>query len=324
MTTSRRKIRIAVPYTERMFALPNCGFSTLAEALWNTCRDDCEVVKLDASELVARSDYDAVIFIRRFVLTEDLCERCRAMGKLVGYWVDDLHRWCLRVPCASRDRARIFDKADVIFVTYLRQFAGWHAYRRFEHKVVWSPWSVPERIFEFSQPWETRSSRILVAGNCGRSYPLRRRLYEYARDPRQSMADPLDHPGYDTSVKKHGTTGDDFYRLLGSYRGAAATTASVWIPRGYKVDYTVAKYFEIPACGCLTFMEKTPDLMDLGFREGEHYVSINRWNYKKRFEAVHSPEAKDIAKAAQELIRARHTHSHRVQLMLDEITRRFR
>ena len=93
---------------------------------------------------------------------------------------------------------------------------------------------------------------------------------------------------------------------------------------GRKIDYTVGKYMEIPACGCLPFMEKTPDLSELGFVDGEHYVSINRWNYKKRFEAIYSAEAEGIAKAAQELIRKRHTHSHRVSTILDEIIRRLK
>jgi len=321
---AKKKMRIAVPYTDRMLVLPNSGFYTLAEALWNTTRDDCEVLKLHESELLARSDYDVVFLIRRRIAADQaVLDHFARTNKRIAVWLDDLHFYRWRVPYVPRQLLQVFDLADLVFVTYFHQLRLWRPYQRFLDKVVWSPWSVPDWIFEFSEPWSARKDRVLVSGACGVHYPLRRRLFRYGREGAQDIIDTLEHPGYDKAATRGGTTGRAFYALLGSYRGAVATTAASWCHLGRNIDYTVAKYVELPACGCLPFMEETPDLRELGFREGEHYVSINRWNYRQRLDAIRSTEAEGIAKAAQGLVRQRHTHSRRVGLILDEITRRF-
>ena len=50
--------------------------------------------------------------------------------------------------------------------------------------------------------------------------------------------------------------------------------------------YPTQKYWEIPAAGCLTFMEmtKTNDGSYLGFVDNETAIFINEKNYKKKFE----------------------------------------
>ena len=49
--------------------------------------------------------------------------------------------------------------------------------------------------------------------------------------------------------------------------------------------YPVVKYFEIPAAGCLTFMEVTENnnCKILGFKDGENAVFINEKNYQEKF-----------------------------------------
>lgn len=322
MKTCPGKIRIAVPYAERMVTVPNCGFSTLTEALWNTRRDDCEVIKLHESELLARDDYDVIFFIRRKWFG-DTFERCLTGEKLVAYWVDDLHWFRWRVPYPPAKFISIFERADLIFVTYLHHFCQWKTYKRFMKKVVWSPWSVPDSIFECSMPsWEDRKDKTLLAGRCSAQYPLRRRLFKYARRNRDCNIDVLHHPGYAATDIQGGVTGRDFHQLLGGYKGAIATTGSTRIRIRRVIDYTVLKYLEIPACGCVPFMEVTPDLAELGFVDGLNYISITRWNYKKKMDFIHSREAEGVALAGQELVRGRHTHSHRVSLILDSIIRR--
>lgn len=322
MKTCPRKIRIAVPYTERMVTVPNCGFSSLAEALWNTRRDDCEVVKLHESALLARDDYDVIFFIRCGWFGENTVERCLAGEKPIAYWADDLHWFRWRVPYPPAKLISIFERADLIFVTCLHHFCQWKTYRRFMKKVVWCPWSVPDWIFEYSRPWDDRKDKVLLAGRCSAQYLLRRRLFKCAQRNGNSDIHVLHHPGYASSDVQSGTTGRDFHRLLGGYKGAIATTASTRIRVRRVIDYTVLKYFEIPACCCVPFMEVTPDLAELGFVDGLNYISITRWNYKKKMDFIHSREAEGVALAGQELVRGRHTHSHRVSLILDSIIRR--
>lgn len=311
-----KKIRIAVPYTNRLFSFPNIGFRTLAEALWNAQDDSCEIVKLPESDLPRRDDYDVVFLIRKIGTDQALLDHFAKTGKRIAIWVDDLHCFYCRVPCASERLICLFDKVDLIFTPYYHQFHLWKLYRRFVDKVVWSPWSVPDWIFEDSVHWKDRRDRVLLSGCCSVQYPLRKRLFQYAHG--SDCIDILDHPGY-AGTRQKGVVGREFYKLLSSYKGAIATTGSTRLRIKRVIDYTVHKYFEIPACGCVPFMEVTPDLGELGFVDGLNFISITRSNYQKRLRFIHSREAEGLARASQNLIREKHTDKHRARAIIDSI-----
>ena len=71
-------------------------------------------------------------------------------------------------------------------------------------------------------------------------------------------------------------TDDSYQELLSRYRGAIAATTY----------YPTIKYWEIPAAGCLTFMEitKENDGEYLGYKDEETAIFINEKNYKEKFE----------------------------------------
>jgi hypothetical protein len=65
-------------------------------------------------------------------------------------------------------------------------------------------------------------------------------------------------------------------------------------------------------------MEKTPDLQDMGYIDGENYISINRWNFRKKTRIIYSDEAKEISISGKELIRKYHTHTIRIRSIFEE------
>jgi len=69
---------------------------------------------------------------------------------------------------------------------------------------------------------------------------------------------------------------DDYARLLSRYQAAIAATTF----------YPTIKYLEIPATGCLTFMEITENNYGkyLGFEDDHTAIFINESNYKDKFE----------------------------------------
>jgi len=71
-------------------------------------------------------------------------------------------------------------------------------------------------------------------------------------------------------------TNNSYQELLARYRGSIAATTY----------YPTIKYWEIPAAGCLTFMEitKENDGMYLGYKDEETAIFINEKNYKQKFE----------------------------------------
>jgi len=86
--------------------------------------------------------------------------------------------------------------------------------------------------------------------------------------------------------------------------------------------YPVQKYWEIPAAGCLTFMEMTEknDGSYLGFKDGETSIFINEKNYKKKFEEfLNDPENKkwqEIACAGREHVMSNLTNEKAVESLV--------
>jgi len=68
----------------------------------------------------------------------------------------------------------------------------------------------------------------------------------------------------------------------------------------------VVKFWEMPAAGCLTFMEITEKNKGkhIGFTDGVNAVFINENNYKEKFENyladVDNPKWQEIARAGRE------------------------
>ena len=79
-----------------------------------------------------------------------------------------------------------------------------------------------------------------------------------------------------TSTLNHDYVGDKYKILLQKYQAAIAATT----------NFPTIKYWEIPAAGCLTFMEITKKNNGeyLGYIDGESAIFINEDNYKEKFE----------------------------------------
>jgi len=76
---------------------------------------------------------------------------------------------------------------------------------------------------------------------------------------------------------------DNYVEMLYNYRGAIAATTY----------YPTIKYWEIPASGCLTFMEitKKNDGEYLGYVDGKNAIFIDESNYNKKFsEFLQNPD----------------------------------
>lgn len=93
-----------------------------------------------------------------------------------------------------------------------------------------------------------------------------------------------------------GWVGDKYSEILSKYRASIASTTA----------YTTLKYFEIPASGCLTFMEIN-DFNDgnlLGYTDRENSIFINEHNYVNTFDeyirTVDDPKWEKIANNGRE------------------------
>jgi len=155
-----------------------------------------------------------------------------------------------------------------------------------------------------STDWRKRKAdRILLTGNTGRSehYELR------------SLCREKTYVHY--IGKGAGFVGDDFPDLLNMYRAAiaACTTTSVY------------KYFEIPACGCLSFMEVNEEngCGNLGFENGVSAVFINKHNYKRKMREYlrtqDDEKWQEIAEEGRRFVLSRYENKLQVEKLINLI-----
>ncbi|KER05291.1 Glycosyl transferase protein, partial [Marine Group I thaumarchaeote SCGC AAA799-E16] len=111
----------------------------------------------------------------------------------------------------------------------------------------------------------------------------------------------------------HEFRGDKYSLLLQKYRASIA--ASTMFP--------TIKYLEIPAAGCLTFMEITDHNYGkyLGFTNYENAIFINEKNYQKKLsDYVSDPDNskwKDIANSGREYVMNHFTNDHAINSLID-------
>ena len=137
--------------------------------------------------------------------------------------------------------------------------------------------------FKQIQPFDTRiKDKILNSGAMGNK-KLKSRIINRIINPKRSswyfyklrtLCNELPYVAY--KGIKDSKYENDYVEYLSSYRAAIASTTM----------YPSLKYCEIPAAGCLSFMEVTKmnQAKILGFKDNENAIFINEKNYKQKFE----------------------------------------
>ena len=161
-------------------------------------------------------------------------------------------------------------------------------------------------LYQNLKPYKERiKDKILNSGSVGK-LTIKSRVANAILNPKRSawyfyklrtICNKLEY--VDHSKMKGNKYPDDGYpTYLSRYRSAIA--ASTWYP--------AQKYWEIPAAGCLTFMEnsKKNDCSYMGFKDRETVIFINEKNYKDKFEEFlndsDNPKWEEIANAGRKYV----------------------
>jgi len=228
-------------------------------------------------------------------------------GTRVYVLLDDLHHNLARQHDALRN-------ADGVLATYAPRI---HDYipGLDDAKVTWVPHAAnPDFLLE---PNETPHSLVFVSGAMADCYPLRQAMRDLA-EHRPDLATYHIHPGYYFSYdyNRDARVGPRFASRM---RECLAGFTDALIHR-----YIVAKHFEIPATGALLVADRAvaPLLAQLGFVDGEHYVSVTREELEATVERVLDPRNREeidaIRRRGHALVHARHTTAHRTR-QIDEV-----
>jgi len=223
--------------------------------------------------------------------------------RVFGFW-DNVHQGMKGTRWFHRDRrvlVRHFRRADAIITSNRTPFLKW--YPRFADKLEHLPMFFTSSHFAGVEFNETPMPTCVLAGSLGKFYPFRQAV---AGNPNVKV---IPHPGY-TEVQEGGgggVFGADYARELSRYV-AAVTCGSV-------LGYAVAKYFELPAAGCLLLAQYLPDLDLLGYRDGVNYLAVTEKNFDAKLaDVLARPEAyAPVRRAGFELMRSRHADTHRAE-----------
>lgn len=262
---------ILIPETFKDKAIPLSRYLHLFSLIMNKLNfdylftDDIDPNKIDADVVVTFKSPQ-----KQYV---DLMRSMRHLPKskkLIGYHTDIHGRETYKD--FVKPMSKLLERADKILCPYNYAF-----------KKTWPEYSGKCEFFpHFYVPYEKcRGLKIntkpimkcLLSGIIDKEYyPLR----EYIYKNKNAKVDVLWHPLYQASTgfilnSKEYKIDAGYIWELHKYFCCVATSS--------KVDYAVAKYFEIPFSGSLLLANYTPDLDRLGFVNGKHYVAITKENF---------------------------------------------
>lgn len=177
-------------------------------------------------------------------------------------------------------------------------------------QTIWLPAAARDNfVIEFNNhPIE----KIILSGQVNRKvYPMRQQLFQLRK---RYPIDVLSHPGNTTPNKKHDIVYEQYAKYINQYLVAFACCSTRRTP------YIVRKFFEIPATGALLLAfdhHVKPQLLELGYIDGENYISVNHKNLPEKIQYVLDPnnrsEIDRIRKNGQELVKSRHMIKHRLE-----------
>ena len=302
---NKKKIKVAFIYKQSNKFLTGKHFdNTYYHFFMNALRRN---VRIEITYFPAEDSFDTSILKDKFDIV--LLFGNNTLGTpddLIG--IQDLN-----IPVISRAgephtarRYRMIDyhkkyKIDYYF-NYLHESHFYEYYpRNFKYKCI--IFGLEPSLYQNLTPYDNRiKNRILNSGETGktdiiyriRNWIVSRESRAYRHYKLRTLCNKLPYVDY-TSRHSHGYVNDRYPLLLSKYATAIAATTT----------YPTIKYWEIPAAGCLTFMEITKQNKAeyLGFVDGETSIFINEQNYNEKFNEylsdMENPKWKKIAEAGR-------------------------
>jgi len=181
-----------------------------------------------------------------------------------------------------------------------------HKYYPMDFKYKTIIFGLESSLYQNLTPFNQRiKDRILNSGAVGNSKLVSKILSQILNQESdahkhyklRAMCNELSYVDYIPTLQSE-YVNDKYPLLLSKYAAAIAATTT----------FPTIKYWEIPAAGCLTFMEITPMNRGeyLGFIDNKTAIFIDKNNYKKRFAEYLSdrenPKWEEIASAGRKFV----------------------
>ena len=196
---------------------------------------------------------------------------------------------CMRV--IERNVNYIICPYEEGYFRYFNEYLGDNA----EKMLIHFPPSPNIKYFE-NRYNENRKNTVLANGNINGQiddcYDMRRWAFS------RKCVDYVEHNIYDENTPK----GELYGEFLCKYAGGLALMDL----------YPVPKYFEIPLAGCTTFAQYHKEYEDLGFKDNENCVYVNKKNFENKINDFvnNIEEYQEIANNGRKLVEENYTSEH--------------
>ena len=193
--------------------------------------------------------------------------------------------------------------------------------QKFKFKTIL--WGIENSHYDGMVSFNNRiKTKILNSGALAPTKFLSKLMHKYFRAgdaatqyKLRTLCNNLPYVDY-TPTLNHEYVGDDYPKLLQKYTASIAATSYCY----------TTKYLEIPAAGCLTFMEVTDAnyARDLGLIDNETAIFINEKNYQSKFEEylsdVDNKKWEEIANSGRKFVMDNLTNDHAVNNLVELMT----
>lgn len=301
----QKKIRVAFIYKEGADAVSSNYFATtyyhfFMDALKRNSRIIINYFpasnKFDTS--VLKDNFDVILLCDNYPAgTPDELTGIKNLDIPVVCRVNDPHDAHVRGKIAYHEKYKI----DHYFGYIPEPFFHKYYPKSFKYKVI--IYGLEPSIYKNLTPFQKRIKDKILCSGAAESGKFYNRIIErimrikgelslHKHYKLRTMCINLPYVDY-TSTLQHHYVGDKYPLLLSKYRASIAAHSL----------YPVIKYLEIPASGCLTFMEVTDknNASIFGFKDGKNTIFINEKNYKQKFQEFlddpDNPKWEEIANA---------------------------
>jgi hypothetical protein len=195
-------------------------------------------------------------------------------------------------------------KIDYYFHFWPESFFHSFLPKNFKYKSI--IYGLESSLYKNTNTFENRvKNKILNSGAIGNSKPLSKIINDI-KNPKwnayrvyylRTIINNLPYVDYFPTLQNE-FVGDKFPLLLQKYQAAVAASTVT----------TVAKMWEIPAAGCMTFLEvnEKNNANFVGFKDNENAIFINAENYKEKFqeylENVEDTKWRNIAEKGRKFV----------------------
>lgn len=217
----------------------------------------------------------------------------------IGLVVNDSHRFI-----AERKQFILRNHIKNFFVISKQNFLKYYPENR-NKQIYRFPSFVNTTIFkDYNQP--KNIDLMMLGDKVSTIYPLRIAINKfYKNDPRYVS---IPHPGWKIFTKDEEQTA-----LIGHNYAQLINQAKLFFTCGSIRNVPTYKYFEIPACKTLLLAPTFPELEQIGFIPGKHFVDINLKNFalKAEYYLKNTKERNRITEEGYQFVQNNHSHVHR-------------